>query len=327
MGSISPALVTLFNNVVKNAAPILVWRIYTITLFSGGTVRFADSDFDILAAASTGPLNIAGQTYSASTVKVDAKQSKTQAHWKTGLDTDQYVLVVMPRPFDPVTGALFPDQISGQPFLAAAQAGAFDAADFQVDEAYFSALPTWPMPAGGASPVGCKTIFAGTIAEVDTTNAIAVLTVNDYRSLLTESIPIHPYEAQCRHTLFDAGCNASGNMNPASFAINGKVARGSTNSVIIGAGLPVPQGSGTYALGTVTFTSGNNNTFSRTISNWDGAQTLTLLNPLPFAISPGDTFTVTPGCNKSTISCGLFNNLSNFGGTPWIPAPETTGAA
>jgi Phage conserved hypothetical protein BR0599/Uncharacterized conserved protein (DUF2163) len=327
MAALTPALITLFNNVVERGAPLFIWRLYTITLFSGGTVRFADADFDILATASTGPVPIAGFTYSGNGPKVDAKQSKAQAHWKVGLDTDQYVLVVMPRPLEPVTGAAYPDQIAGQPFLAAAQAGAFDAADVQVDEAYFSALPTWPMPPGGASPVGCKTIFAGTVAEVDTTNAIAVFTINDYRSLLGTSIPIHFYQAQCRHTLFDAGCNASGNMNPASFAIAGTVAAGSTASTIVGAGLPAPAGSKTYALGKIVFNSGNNANFSRTISGWDGAQTLSLLNPLPFPVAPGDAFTAYPGCNKLSTACALFNNTSNFGGQPFIPPPEATGAA
>jgi hypothetical protein len=91
MAAISPALITLFNNVVSGQSPLFVWRIYTITLFGCGILRFADADFDIKAVASTGPLNIAGQTYSASTVRIDAKQSKTHAHWKIGLDTDQYV--------------------------------------------------------------------------------------------------------------------------------------------------------------------------------------------------------------------------------------------
>jgi len=322
MASISPALITLFNNVVAKTSQLFVWRIYTITLSGGGILRFADSDFDIKAAASTGPLNIAGQTYPSSSVRIDAKQSKTQAHWKIGLDTDQYVLALMPRPFDPVTGAQFPDKIGGVAWLQAAQAGALDAADFQVDEAYFDALPTWPMPAGGASPVGCRTIFAGVIAEVDTTNALAVLTVNDYRSLLSYSMPRHFYQAQCRHTLFDVGCQ----LDAANFAVPGSVAAGSTASTIIGAGpgagLARPAGSGTYTLGRIVFTSGSNNTFQRTIRNWDGGNTLSLLNPLPFTPQVGDTFTVYPGCDKTLTACQAFNNSINYGGQPFVPPPE-----
>jgi hypothetical protein len=232
---------------------------------------------------------------------------------------------MMPRPFDPVTGQGFPDRIGGVPWLQAASGGALDAADFQVDEAYFAALPTWPMPAGGMAPVGCKTIFAGVVAEVDTTNAVAVITVNDYRYLMSFSMPRHFYSAQCRHTLFDVGCNASGNMNPANFAIAGTVAAGSTSSTIIGAGLPAPAGSATYMLGRVVMTSGLNNTFARMVKNWDGAQTLSLTNPLPFAVAPGDTFTAYPGCAKTIPACEAFNNLSNYGGAPFVPPPEVQG--
>jgi hypothetical protein len=321
MAAISPALITLFNSVVAGSANLWIWRLYTITLFGGGVIRFADADFDIKATSSTGPLAIAGQTYPSSTVRVDLKQSKTQAHWKIGLDTDQYVLALMPRPFDPVTGAAFPDTIGGVPWLQAAQSGALDAADFQVDEAYFGTLPMWPMPPGGATPVGCRTIFAGVIAEVDTTNAIAVLTVNDYRYLFQFTMPRHYYEGQCRHTLFDVGCT----LNAANFAVPGSAAAGSTQQTVVASGLATPQGSGTYTLGRIVFTSGLNATFQRTIRNWDGANTLLLFNPLPFAVAAGDTFNVYPGCNKTFAACGQFGNQLNYGGQPWIPAPEVSG--
>ena len=356
--AVSPALTALFNNLVAgtfvgkdlyslgdlyapNYAPALadlyaaagpqglfVWRIYTITPASGPVIRFADSDFDIKATASTGPVPTAGFTFPSSTIKIDAKQSKTQWHAKVGLDVDQYVLVVMPRPFDPVTGAPFPDQIGNVPWLQAAQSGALDAAGFQVDEAYFGAPPTWPMPPGGASPVGCKTIFSGVMAEVDTTNVVAVLTVNDYRYLFSISMPLHFYEAQCRHRLFGVGCNASGNMNAATFAQNGVAAAGATQSSIIGVRLPPPPtnpGSGTYTLGRIVMMGGLNSGFTRTITNWDGVNMLSLLNPFPFAVAAGDTFTIYPGCNKLTTTCALFNNSQNHGGFPNVPPPEVQG--
>lgn len=322
--TISPALVTLFNNTVAATGNLFIWRLYTIVPSGGPVLRFADSDFDIKAASTspaTAPVN--GFTYSASTTRVDQKRSKTLAHFKIGLDNDAYVLVLMPRPVDPVTGAAFPDKIGNVPFLQACNGGALDAADFQVDEAYFSALPTWPMPPGGASPIDCKTIFAGKVGAVDTTNALAVLTVNDYRDLLSISMPRHFYQAQCRHTLFDVNCNADGNMAAAALAINGTVAAGSTQAAIVGQGLPAPAGSRTYTLGRIVMTSGLNATFQRLIKQWDGASTLSLLVPLPFAVAPGDTFQVFPGCDKTRATCALFNNSANHGGQPNIPPPET----
>jgi hypothetical protein len=320
----TPALVTLFNNVVQNAAPLYIARLYTISLFGGGVLRFTDSDFDVKAVSSSpAPAPVNGFTYASGGVRIDQKQSKTQAHWKTGLDTDTYMLVLMPRPFDPVTGTVFPDQIGSVPFLQACQGGALDAADFQVDEAYFSALPALPLPPGGASPVDCRTIFAGKVGAVDTTNAVAVLSVNDYRDLLSISMPRHFYQAQCRHTLFDVNCNADGNVSAAAFAIAGTAAAGSTQAAIIGVGLPAPAGSRTYTLGRLVMTGGLNATFQRTIKSWDGASTLSVTPPLPFAVAPGDTFTAYPGCDKLQSTCALFNNSANFGGQSNIPPPET----
>ena len=319
----NPALIALFNSVVETGAPFYVARLYTISLFGGGQIRFTDADFDILGNSTSALVN--GYKYPSGGIRVDQKQSKTQAHLKIGTDTDTWTLVLMPRPFDLVTGTAYPDMIGSVPWLQAAQGGALDAADFQADEAYFSALPTWPMPPGGALPVGCKTAFAGTVAEVDTTNSVAVLTVNDYRFLFTIQMPLHFYEAQCRHTLFDLGCNSAGNMNAADFAINGTAAAGSTLATIIGSGLPVPGGSGTYTRGRIVFTGGLNATFQRTISNWDGNQTLSLLNPFPFNIAPGDPFTVYPGCDYLYTTCQKFQPATaqdSYGGQPWIPAPE-----
>lgn len=320
MAGPTPALIALFNSIVATAAPFHVARLYTISLAGGLVLRFSDGDFDIKGNSTSALVN--GFSYSSGGVRVDQKDSKTQAHLKLGTDVDTWTVVLMPRPFDLVTGAAFPDTVGNVPFLQAAQGGAFDAADFQVDEAYFSSVPTWPIAPAGAVPVGCRTIFAGQVAEVDTTNLIAVFTINDYRSLLGLQVPIHNYQAQCRHALFDAGCQ----LIAASFAVNGAASAGSTQATIIASGLAVPQGSKTYTLGRLVMTSGLNATFQRTIKGWDGSFTLSLLNPLPYAVSPGDTFTAYPGCDKTLATCNLFGNSLNFGGQPNIPPPETQGA-
>lgn len=500
----SGGLFQLFNNIV--AGQNLTWcdfDLYTITLFNGQTLRFTTADFDI---------NVLGNVFSSQSVRIDQSQSKAQAHWKIGLDVDTWTVVLMPRPVDIITGATFPDTIGSVPFIQAAHSGYLDAADVQVDRAFFSAMPTWPMPPGGAVPVGTRTIFAGKVAAVDTSDATVVMTLNDYRDLFSVNVPIHFYSAQCRHTLFDAGCNADGNMTPGRFSQGGLVGPGSTRwnivvgartnvivnsnafgawfstnatatqnggvapdntntawtiartssasgsfigddtSYVAGAGqtltfslyakpgtgnfmgfylsnqagdpdavrtcfnlstgtvsitpasgaltnlsasitldpsgfyrcsvtatfpsitvirpyfaprstsgqvdgtdpsstatiivfggqveaaaaptayipttsAPVtvkllpPGGSGTYQLGTLTMTSGQNNTFARTVSKWDGTN-LKLVAPFPFTINPGDTYTVAAGCDLQSSTCNAFGNLQNFGGQPYIPAPE-----
>jgi hypothetical protein len=46
---------------------------------------------------------------------------------------------------------------------------------------------------------------------------------------------------------------------------------------------------------------------------------------LGFVPAPGDTFIAYPGCDKTQSTCsGKFSNLVNFGGSPYIPVPETS---
>ena len=44
----------------------------------------------------------------------------------------------------------------------------------------------------------------------------------------------------------------------------------------------------------------------------------------PHIPQPGDTFTVYPGCDRRQVTCDTkFHNIVNFGGTPFVPIPET----
>lgn len=316
IGGNNGSLFILFNSIV--AGQNLTWcdfDLYTITLFNGQTIRLTTADFDI---------NVNGSVFSSQGVRVDQSQSKSQAHWKIGFDVDTWTVVLMPRPIDIATGSVFPDVIGNIPWLQAAHSGYLDAADFQVDRAFFSAMPTWPMTPGGAVPTATRTIFAGKVQAVDCTDLVVVLTVNDYRDLFNINVPLHFFSAACRHTLFDAGCNADGNMTIGRFTKAGVVGAGSTRwNIVPSGGMPSPAGSGTYALGTITMTSGNNNTFSRTIITWDGTN-MKLVQPFPFTVNPGDTFNASAGCDLQRTTCTLFGNLINFGGQPYIPAPEVT---
>lgn len=307
----SPALTALFNQIIAGTNTTACdFDCYTITLFGGGALYYTTADFDI---------TFNGNLYSSGTVRIDDPASKTQAHWKVGLDVDQWTVVFKPRPVDPITGAAFPDQIGGVPFLLACHGGALDAADFQVDRVYFSAMPTWPMAPGGPTPVASKTIFAGVIAEVDLTTSAAVLTVNDYRLLLNQQMPRHFWQAHCIHTWADAGCA----LIASNYVEAGAVQAGSTPANIVAAGLPVHSGTpGTYALGRIVMTSGLNAGFQRTVRSWDGTN-LALFNPLPFTLQVGDTFNAYPGCSKLLTACESFGNQLNFLGFPFIPVPET----
>lgn len=289
--------------------------LYTFSTVNGPVLRYAAADIDIAYG---------GNTWSSKQVRVDTEQSKPLAHWKVGLDVDTWQIVMFPRPVDEITGAVYPDAIGSVPWLSAVRAGALDGATATVDRAYF-ALPLSPNLAAASSPVGVLRIFAGRVAEVDAGRSGAVISINSHLELLGIQMPRNLFQAPCRHRLFDAGCT----LNAASYATNVTLQSSGAPSTL---GCFVPAftipGSGTLNLGRIVFTSNLNAGFSRTIRYYNpnfgsGLFALEFLSPVPNTIYTGDTATIYPGCEKTLSACALFNNTANYGGTPYIPSPET----
>lgn len=181
---------------------------------------------------------------------------------------------------------------------------------------------SWIGPVGagkGAVPVGIGIMFRGTLGTVNVTASMAQITVNDYKTCLTQQMPRNLYMGSCRNRFGDGRCT----INLASFTNSGTASAASTRGQIIAtANVPNPGGSGTYALGILKFTSGANAGLSQSVNTWDGGVTFGLLRPFPFNVAPGDTFTVSSGCNKSLANCKLYNNSANFRADPFTPAPE-----
>ncbi|MCM2563783.1 DUF2163 domain-containing protein [Lutimaribacter sp. EGI FJ00015] len=76
-----------------------------------------------------------------------------------------------------------------------------------------------------------------------------------------------------------------------------------------------------FAGGVLTWTSGPNAGRAGEIRTWaSAANRLTLYLPPGLAISPGDGFRVTPGCDKRLVTCRTrFANALNFRGEPYLP--------
>jgi uncharacterized phage protein (TIGR02218 family) len=77
--------------------------------------------------------------------------------------------------------------------------------------------------------------------------------------------------------------------------------------------------------GTITVSSGVNSSVSANIKSAVVGVSLTLAYPLESAPSTGDTFTAYWGCDHTQATCtNRFNNLPNFRGFPYVPAPTYT---
>lgn len=77
--------------------------------------------------------------------------------------------------------------------------------------------------------------------------------------------------------------------------------------------------------GLVTWTSGLNDGLTMEVKLWSGspADTVELFDSMPFNIVVGDTFTMSPGCDRNLSTCrDQFNNVVNFRGFPFIPGRD-----
>lgn len=286
---------------------------YTYTLADATVLRYTNADVDIIYS---------GNTWSSRSVIHDTRDTKTTAHYKIGLDVDTWSVKVIPRAVEPTTGAAFPDLIGTQAWMKAIRSGALDGATVQIDRAYATGWPVAAATWGRFTPTGILTMFTGRVASVEGDALEATITMNDMRELLQMAVPRNLFQSPCRHVLFDVGCT----LSALTFRVITSATAGSTVNVILSTAVPPSgPGSGTFTLGRIKMTSGANNGIQRTVRTWTSGS-FTLLSPLPYTINTGDTFEAYPGCNKiltSGAGCTGFANTVNFGGQPFIPAPET----
>jgi hypothetical protein len=282
-------------------------NLYTLTLSGGDVYRWAVNDRDVVVPG--------GCLWSAKGALFECDNNKPQAHWKVGTDVDTYQVPLAIRSYDPITGVTNPDTLGAVPLVQALRARALDGATLQVDCAVWA---TWPDAYHNTIfPVGVVTVFYGLVGPVDVSRNQAVVTTNSYTILFTKDQPRNVFSPGCRHTLFDVGCT----LSAAAFVRAGVALTGSGGSVLLSA-ITAPAGSGTYALGRVVMTSGQNNGFQRAVRSWTSG-TFQLLSPFYFPIAAGDTFNAYPGCDKNYSTCTAFSNVANFGGQRFIPAAET----
>jgi uncharacterized phage protein (TIGR02218 family) len=134
----------------------------------------------------------------------------------------------------------------------------------------------------------------------------------------------------CRVDLGGARCT----VNLATYSQSGSVSTVTDLRTFVPAsglkmiGSPTPTvaaPSGWFTDGVITWTSGANNGYSMEVGSWNGT-TMALFQNMPNAIAPGDTFTITPGCNHLSGANGdcqnKFVNIENFRGEPFIPGMD-----
>src|SRR6185295_7332134 len=246
--------------------------IYAFTLPTGSVLRYTDADQD---------LTVNGVLYSSGMQigpYVDTTGNRSRATWKLGIETDTMMLDIVPNQAS----------IAGIAFLVACQQGAFDGAEFKRSRIF--------MPTFGDTRRGPVPIFVGRVAEVDVGRSKAVFNINSHMELLDQQFPRNLYQPGCVNNLGDAACT----VNLTTLAVAGTVLAGSTAS-LISANLAAFAQIGRFDLGKLTFTSGGLTGFSRTIKTALAGTpgSISLAFNFPATPQAGDTFNLSPGCDKT----------------------------
>jgi uncharacterized phage protein (TIGR02218 family) len=287
----SPALMALLSSGQFFRADL-----YTITPVSSPVITWTSADT---------PIAVNGVIYTNQGIRTSRDMLRVVA----GLETDTVNLTFTVDPTNEPT-------VNGVPLRQAVQRGLFDGAQVTLDWCYLS---SW-----GPPPVVVGTLrrFVGRTADINVDRSGIKLGVKSWLLLLDTEVPAQVYQASCRFTLGDANCG----VNIASYGVGSSVTGTPTTTALTAASSSLGA---IYNNGWVLMTSGICNGVRRAVRTC-AAGAIQLTGPLPWTPSVGDTFTLYPGCDKTmpasgnTASCqAVFNNAANFGGMPFIPAPET----
>lgn len=205
-----------------------------------------------------------------------------------------------------LAGVLISDYITEEDIYAGLWEGA-TVQVFMVDHQTYAASPSETIPLGTLTIANVRLHGQMFVAEV------RGLTQH-YQQHLGELV-----QPKCRAVLGDTRCGVS--LAPLTITVSVSavtdrrqftVSVGSPNNV-----------TGYFSHGLATFTSGENNGFSKEISTATGTSSVAIVlkEPMFYDIAVSNTLTLKPGCGKDLLTDCLakFNNVVNFRGEPYVP--------
>lgn len=273
--------------------------------FQGGNLpsplRYCGGDQDILVNGLFYPAGKQVGPY------FDRKDNKAKCHQKVGVEVDNLLLDVLPGNY----------VVYGAPLQQAIRFGLFDGAELTLEKIFM------PIPNGyGKLDTSRGTIiyFVGRVAEVDAGRSVCTFSINSHLELLNLNMPVDLFMPGCVLALGGLGCGAT---VPTT---TGSISTGSTNAVlncaIVGT---FPQGA--FDMGKIVMSSGVLAGLSVGIKFmiFGSPNVIQLQGYFPTAPSPGDTFTISYGCDKTpgipvimngdvTDLSGVLDNVSDANG-------------
>lgn len=236
--------------------------------------------------------------------------------WDTPLSVDGVTYQPAPGLVSPTLTSTVSDEVSNQEVVSAwvdapeqdLLSGKFDNAD--VEMAYCA--PSF-------TTLGRYVFDRGNIGVVQWTADGFKADIQSHMRALARNLNF-VFTASCRHRLFSQfASNTIGacTLNSGSYTFTGTVAAVSVSKLkFTTSGFGQPAGMCTN--GVLTWTTGNNAGLKHEVKNQLVGE-IELFLPTFASIQPGDTFSVTAGCDKTFNTCKTkFNNAINFGGFPHI---------
>jgi uncharacterized phage protein (TIGR02218 family) len=277
--------------------------LYTFTNPPIGTHRYSGGTSPLVlppaAIVDPNSLNAAGGTFNLGPPMTRSKVSR-----KVGIEPTKVEITIMAGADDFLGGGT----LTWQECISL---GFFDQCTVEVDR-YLAGPGGWYDTSNGA-----VVWFYGRVGDIDYgRTAIKMQVLSLLATMNQQQMPRRVYASSCTHIFGDAMCLFNRASMEAAF-----VALAGSTQYVINTNL-VPNPINLYVGGDITCISGANIGTTRTIQNqFNGA--VYLAAPFNFPISPGDGFTMLPGCDHTINSCqNIFNNLIHYGGMPYIPPPE-----
>lgn len=272
---------------LNSGAPLNKADLYTVTLAGGTQLRWSGADV---------ALTVNGKVFTLGPGII-----RNRLRWVTGVEVSTLDLTITDN---------IGTTVNGVPLIPFVRSRGLFGARVLLERAFWGH--------DDAGPVGVLHWFAGRAGEADLDRYHAQLSVVSDLALLDVMVPRDVYQPGCLNTLFDGLCGAS----RAAFTVTG-AATSASSSVRTTFSHALAQAEGWFDLGVITMTSGAATGHRRTVRRHTSS-TLQVLQPWPAAIADGDTFSITPGCDKTLATCeGKFSNKPRFRGQPFIPVAET----
>jgi uncharacterized phage protein (TIGR02218 family) len=184
-------------------------------------------------------------------------------------------------------------------------AGVWDWARVEIFEVIYSDLSA-----------GTRPLKGGRIGEIRMGRAQFVAELRSLTQQLAQNI-LEVSSPTCRARLGDARCKVP--LGP--LTVTGAVS--SVTSPRVWTDTARTEADGLYAFGVVTWTSGANAGLSKDVKSSTSAGVVELVEPMPYAITVGDGYSMHEGCDGRLETCrDRFANVPNMRAEPYKPGQD-----